>query len=52
MFSAMQVVPMNGTASTGAIRPLSSFPTVPVVSMQSGYNYDFSSLTHQMLSRR
>ncbi|XP_006343259.1 probable ADP-ribosylation factor GTPase-activating protein AGD5 isoform X4 [Solanum tuberosum] len=52
MFSAMQGVPMNGTTSTGAIRPLSSFPTVPVVSMQSGYNYDFSSLTHQMLSRR
>ncbi|XP_004234131.2 ADP-ribosylation factor GTPase-activating protein AGD5 isoform X1 [Solanum lycopersicum] len=55
MFSAMQVVPiLHGTTTTaaGAIRPLSSFPTVPVVSMQSGYNYDFSSLTHQMLSRR
>ncbi|KAL3341121.1 hypothetical protein AABB24_025600 [Solanum stoloniferum] len=47
MFSAM-----HGTTTTGAIRPLSSFPTVPVVSMQSGYNYDFSSLTHEMLSRR
>ncbi|XP_015068100.1 ADP-ribosylation factor GTPase-activating protein AGD5-like isoform X3 [Solanum pennellii] len=56
MFSAMQVVPIlhgtTTTTTTGAIRPLSSFPTVPVVSMQSGYNYDFSSLTHQMLSRR
>ncbi|CAN4092076.1 unnamed protein product [Withania somnifera] len=52
MFSAMSVAPMNGTAPTGAIRPLPSLPTVSVVPLQSGYHYDFSSLTHEMLSRR
>lgn len=54
MFSAMPVEPMNGTTTTtiGAIRPLSSLPAVSVVPMQSGYHYDFSSLTHEMLPRR
>ncbi|XP_059284327.1 ADP-ribosylation factor GTPase-activating protein AGD5-like [Lycium ferocissimum] len=52
MLSAMPVAPMNGITPTGAIRPLSSFPAVPVVPMQSGYQYDFSSLTHEMFSRR
>ncbi|XP_009610528.1 ADP-ribosylation factor GTPase-activating protein AGD5-like isoform X4 [Nicotiana tomentosiformis] len=49
MFSAMPVAPMNGITATGAIRPL---PAVSVVPMQSGYHYDFSSLTPEMLSRR
>lgn len=52
MFSAMPIAPMNGTTQTGAIRPLSSMPKFPVVPIQSGYTYDFSSLTHEMLSRR
>lgn len=52
MFSAMPVAPMNGITPTGAIRPLPSLPTVSVVPMQSGYHYDFSSLTHEMFSRR
>ncbi|MCD7473452.1 hypothetical protein HAX54_015322 [Datura stramonium] len=56
MFSAMPIAPMNRTTTTttttGAIRPLSSLPAVSVVPMQSGYHYDFSSLTHEMFSRR
>ncbi|KAF3623890.1 putative ADP-ribosylation factor GTPase-activating protein AGD5 [Capsicum annuum] len=52
MFSAMPIAPMHATTSTGAIRPLSSLPTVSVVPMQSPYHYDFSSITHEMLSRR
>ncbi|XP_009762283.1 uncharacterized protein LOC107787380 isoform X2 [Nicotiana tabacum] len=52
MFSAMPVAPMNGITATGAIRPLPSLPAVSVVPMQSGYHYDFSSLTPEMLSRR
>lgn len=52
MFSAVPVAPMNGITATGAIRPLPSLPAVPVVPMQSGYHYDFSSLTPEMLSRR
>ncbi|OIT35273.1 PREDICTED: probable ADP-ribosylation factor GTPase-activating protein AGD5 isoform X2 [Nicotiana attenuata] len=52
MFSAMPVALMNGITPTGAIRPLPSLPAVSVDPMQSGYRYDFSSLTHEMLSRR
>ncbi|KAM3394210.1 ADP-ribosylation factor GTPase-activating protein AGD5 isoform X1 [Capsicum galapagoense] len=52
MFSAMPIAPMHATTSTGAIRPLSSLPTVSVVPMQSPYHYDFSSITPEMLSRR
>ncbi|KAK9268206.1 hypothetical protein L1049_010649 [Liquidambar formosana] len=46
------VAPAYGVTTTGASRPPSALPVSSVISTQSGQEYDFSSLTHGMLTRR